>query len=79
MTKTFKDEFEDIIKFIEKKGLSTPFDNIMGLVTFDKMVDVLIPTPELQEDMHEYFRKLVGGMLKVEYADKVDETLIGYV
>lgn len=79
MTKTFRDEFEQIVKFIEKRGLSTAFDNVMGLVTFDKMVDVIIPTPELQEDMHQYFRELMVGMMQVEYADKEDETLIGYV
>ena len=79
MTKTFRDEFEEIVKFIEKKGLSTAFDNVMGLVTFDKMVDIIIPTPEFQEDMHLYLRKLMVGMMQVEYPDKQDETLIGYV
>jgi hypothetical protein len=78
MTKTFRDEFEEIIKFIEKKGLSTAFDNVMGLATFDKIVDIIIPTPELREDMHEYLRDLMVGMMEVEYTDKADETLIGY-
>lgn len=79
MTKTFRDEFEEIVKFIEKKGLSTAFDNVMGLATIDKIVDVVIPTPELQQDLHQYLQELMVGMMQVEYADKVDETLIGYV
>ena len=79
MTKTFKDEFNEIINFIEKKGMAVAFDNTMGLVNLDRMVDLVIPTPELQEDIHEYLRGLLQGMMAVEYPDKVDETLIGYV
>lgn len=79
MTKTFRDEFDEIIKFIEKKGLATAFDNVMGLATIDKLVNILIPTPELQEDMHQYLRELMVGMMQVEYSDKEDETLKGYV
>ena len=77
--KTFEDEFNEIIDFIEKKGLSTAFDNIIGLVNIDKMVNVMVQTPELQSELHGFILELVKGMLDFEYPDKVDESMVGYV
>lgn len=82
MTRTFKNEFDGIIAYIESRGLATPFDNAMGLVNIDRMIDILIPTPELKAELHRFVRELLQGMMKAEYADEgidEDETLIGYV
>ena len=77
--RTFKDEFDGITAFIEEKGMSGAFDNVMGLVTLDRMVDVLVQTPELQASIHAYLRDILKGMMDFEYPDKVDESMLGYV
>lgn len=80
MKRTFKGEYDDIVKYIEKKGMGMPFDNLMGLTHLDMMVDAIIPTPELQADLHEHIQGLIKGMLEFVYEDDTnDDTLIGYV
>ena len=76
--KTFKDEFDGIIKGIEDKGLAGAFDNVMALVTIDRMVEVLVQTPELKEELHGYLRGIVQGMMDFEYPSENDESLVGY-
>lgn len=76
--KTFKDEFDEIIKGIEDKGLGGAFDNVMALVTIDRMVEVLVQTPELKEELHGYLRSIIKGMMDFEYPDDRDESLVGY-
>lgn len=77
--KTFEDEFSEIINFIENKGLSVPFDNIIGLINIDRLVDVMIQTPELQAELHRVILEVIKGMLEFEYPDKEDESMVGYV
>lgn len=74
----FKDNFDEIIKHIEDKGLAGAFDNVMGLTTIDRMIDVLVQTPELKEELHAYIRSILKGMMEFEYHDKEDESLLGY-
>ena len=74
----FKDEFNKILSFIEGKGLAGAFDNVTALVTLDRMVDVLVQSPELQADIHAYLRDIMKGMMDFEYPEKDDESMLGY-
>lgn len=76
---TFKDKFDKIISYIEGEGVAGAFDNVTALVTLDRMVDVLVQTPELQADIHDHLRGILKGMMGFEYPDKVDESVLGYV
>ena len=74
----FKDKFDDIAAYIEGKGLTVAFDNMIGLVNLDKMVDVMVQTPELRAEIHRFIREFMTRMLEFEYPDEIDESVLGY-
>ena len=76
--KTFKDEFDEIIKGIDDKGLGGAYDNVISLVTIDRMVEQLVQSPELKAELHGYLRGIIQGMMNFEYPDEHDESLVGY-
>lgn len=78
-TETFKEKFERVQDAVADEGIETGFDNVVGLILFDAMVDVVTQTPAVREYLHGIIRKVLSDVMEVEFEIEDDESMIGYM